>query len=348
MPYTREQLQNMTPEQRAAVRAEIMSGKYQEPDQRSMLPQQNPLGGIGRLVAMAGQAYTSGKVPSEAFTENQYDDAMRKLAIQDAWRRANPTTEDQLNQLKLNAVLRKQGQGSQPSVVQPTYDETVDSTGSTVPQSPTVVQNAGPYETTPGEPPMYEMVYQGDDEYGQPIYKNVISEKWKADNAIKQKRGEEQAKADIEAKGKAEQSAPDMETGMGLIRKIIDNPNLRKVSGMGYIRGVVPGTKYYDLQTEIDQVIALVSLLNAGKLKGQGQVSNFERKMVSNAATQLKKGVTYKKAVEELSRIYGVFEKSAQRAKELGVDVNVSEEPLPEPITEEFKATKRGNQYYKG
>jgi len=68
---TREQVEMMTPEEREAMKAKIQGriSQPQTPQYGGLQVQANPLAGIGRLIAMTGSAFATGKVPEEAFKE---------------------------------------------------------------------------------------------------------------------------------------------------------------------------------------------------------------------------------------------------------------------------------------
>lgn len=73
--------------------------------------------------------------------------------------------------------------------------------------------------------------------------------------------------------------------------------------GLGMVRDM---DGYNRFKAKHDQLVGQLQLANAGKLKGQGQVSNIEREMLRQAATALGRQLSEKDYRTELGRIRGV------------------------------------------
>lgn len=92
------------------------------------------------------------------------------------------------------------------------------------------------------------------------------------------------------------------------IGNILTDPNFDKAFGaLGIARTLLPGTPEYTLASQIQQVKDKLSLAARGQLKGQGQISNFEGLMLSNAQTSLKTGMDPASARQELINIQGAL-----------------------------------------
>lgn len=86
---------------------------------------------------------------------------------------------------------------------------------------------------------------------------------------------------------------------------------LENVFGAGHqVTGLTPG-KTQLVNNQVDQIKAVLSLDNRQKLKGQGAISDFEAKILAQAATALDKNLSKKDAEKELKRIRGVFQTAA-------------------------------------
>lgn len=69
---------------------------------------------------------------------------------------------------------------------------------------------------------------------------------------------------------------------------------------------------YNRFKAKHDQLVGQLQLANAGKLKGQGQVSNIEREMLRQAATALSRTLNEKDYRAELGRVRGVKLRGSQ------------------------------------
>jgi predicted secreted protein len=92
------------------------------------------------------------------------------------------------------------------------------------------------------------------------------------------------------------------------ITNILDNPNFNTAFGVqGLVKTLLPNTPEYALGAQVQQVKDKLSLAARGKLKGQGQVSNFEGLMLSNAQTALRTGMNPVDAKQEFINIQGAL-----------------------------------------
>lgn len=76
-------------------------------------------------------------------------------------------------------------------------------------------------------------------------------------------------------------------------------------------------------QAKLDRLISMLSLENRKKLKGSGQISDFESKMLEKSVGALQQGIGDKELKEELKRIYknlgGETAKKDKKADPLGI-----------------------------
>lgn len=71
-----------------------------------------------------------------------------------------------------------------------------------------------------------------------------------------------------------------------------------------------------------NQLTGKLALAQAGKLKGQGQISDKERALLANAATALKFGLNEQDALAELEKIRGQFERMQPGAPAAGLSAS--------------------------
>lgn len=80
---------------------------------------------------------------------------------------------------------------------------------------------------------------------------------------------------------------------LGIINQLQNDPGIDALSGTGFIGGIehpsslFPGTKVQNAQNLAKQLQATISLGNRQQLKGSGAISDFEFKVLGDAATQL-------------------------------------------------------------
>lgn len=111
----------------------------------------------------------------------------------------------------------------------------------------------------------------------------------------------------------APQQANEVEDSIALIDQITKDPSLRNAVGPidQYAGGVVnmdpSGVNRF--RALHNQLVGKMSLAQAGKLKGQGQISDKERAMLAAAATALSQGMNEKDYLTELAKVRGQFER---------------------------------------
>jgi len=99
-------------------------------------------------------------------------------------------------------------------------------------------------------------------------------------------------------------------------RDVIDNidtvlsRNLTWMTGLASPLGRIPGTSGYDTQRMVQQIKDQLSLASVGKLKGQGQVSDAERRMLANAVTALDVNMSQEAFRNELNKVRNILERN--------------------------------------
>lgn len=99
-------------------------------------------------------------------------------------------------------------------------------------------------------------------------------------------------------------------SNLDVVQSLIDNPNKNKISG--YIQGAL-GLGNIDPRAQLalnqyNQLRGILSLENREKLKGSGAISDFEFKVLSDAATALGRNLSDTQFNEQLQKIKEVFE----------------------------------------
>lgn len=118
-----------------------------------------------------------------------------------------------------------------------------------------------------------------------------------------------------EATGPTQQQQNEVQDTLALIDQIGKDPALNKSVGPidQYVGGVISGdpagvNRFRNLHNELS---GKLQLAQAGKLKGQGQISDKERAMLAAAATALNPNTSEKDYRAELQKIRGQFERMA-------------------------------------
>lgn len=87
--------------------------------------------------------------------------------------------------------------------------------------------------------------------------------------------------------------------------------DLSGITGFSRIQGFLPGTTSKTQKRQAEQLRDKLSLTEREKLKGSGTISDFEAKMLGNAATALSFELKEEDFKKELSKVMGVFQTAA-------------------------------------
>jgi hypothetical protein len=122
-----------------------------------------------------------------------------------------------------------------------------------------------------------------------------------------------QTREDMAGKKAATQDANEVSDTIALIDQIKKDPSFAHAFGPvdQYVGGIINGDPagVNRVRALTDQLTGKMSLAQAGKLKGQGQISDKERAMLASAATALKYGLSEKDALAELDKIGAQFQR---------------------------------------
>ena len=97
--------------------------------------------------------------------------------------------------------------------------------------------------------------------------------------------------------------------------------DLGMVTGKSSVFGLIPGTESYGIRKQIQQIKDQLSLASVGKLKGQGQVSDAERKMLASSSTALNVGMREEDFRKELKKVKNIL------SRNIGVEETAVSEP---------------------
>jgi hypothetical protein len=146
-----------------------------------------------------------------------------------------------------------------------------------------------------------------------------ILEKLKVDEltaSIAQKRAEtEKTLAEAEEKSpeyKAAQKQGAVLSQLSLINDIVASPYVDQVFGLkNPFTYYTPGSNEQYVKNQVNQLRGNLSLENREKLKGQGAISDFEFKVLGQAASSLAPNLSNDASKRELNKIKGVFQNAA-------------------------------------
>ena len=101
---------------------------------------------------------------------------------------------------------------------------------------------------------------------------------------------------------------------MEAVNSLLSNEDgIQEITGVfqGWFGNVRPGGPGALAENQYDQLMGILSLENRRKLKGQGTISDFEAKMLSDAASSLGRNLGEADFKRELKKIRGVFTNAA-------------------------------------
>jgi hypothetical protein len=110
-------------------------------------------------------------------------------------------------------------------------------------------------------------------------------------------------------KAEAEKAQLALSTAQELMQKVQSGYGMAAVGGVSSFLGNIPGTKGYEFKNQFDKLKALLSLDMAKYLKGSGQISDAERQMLANAATDLSRGMSEQAFKAKLQDVINVLNK---------------------------------------
>lgn len=119
-----------------------------------------------------------------------------------------------------------------------------------------------------------------------------------------------QVAAELASSGIPSTRQQTLQSNLSVVNALLDNPNVKKISG--YIQGklgvgnLLPGAQL--ALNQYNQLKGILSLENREKLKSSGAISDFEFKVLSDAATALGRNLSDTEFQNQLRVIKDVFE----------------------------------------
>lgn len=105
-------------------------------------------------------------------------------------------------------------------------------------------------------------------------------------------------------------------SGYSLVNNLLNSGQVNNVVGINKLNpfNYIPGTQVQYAKNQFNQIKASLSLENREKLKGQGAVSDFEGRILSQAASALGSNISNTDADRELKQVRGAFANAAGMA----------------------------------
>lgn len=119
---------------------------------------------------------------------------------------------------------------------------------------------------------------------------------------------------DLIAQTQAQQAAQsEALNGYQLVDSVLQSGQVENVFGLNRLNpfSYIPGTKVQYAKNQVNQIKSMLSLENRQKLKGSGAISDFEAKMLGQAASSLGTNLSNADALRELKKIRGAFANAA-------------------------------------
>lgn len=95
---------------------------------------------------------------------------------------------------------------------------------------------------------------------------------------------------------------------LGVVNNLLNNPNLGSISGVPSLSAFIPGTSAQLTKNQYSQLKGILSLENRQLLQGSGAISDFEFKVLSDAATALGRNLSDEDFRTQLEAVRDVFE----------------------------------------
>jgi hypothetical protein len=106
-----------------------------------------------------------------------------------------------------------------------------------------------------------------------------------------------------ELQAKQAESARAAESVVTLTDEIVSDPAFAVGGSAKRLLGMMPGSQTGAFNSKVDQLVAALQLEIAGKLRGQGAITESERKMLRQAATRLSRGLPQDEFIQEINKI---------------------------------------------
>lgn len=113
--------------------------------------------------------------------------------------------------------------------------------------------------------------------------------------------------AELAAFGQQSGRQQELATNLQLVDEILNSGKVGQITGIPDIRSFIPGTSVQKTKNQLTQLKSNLSLENRQKLKGSGAISDFEFKVLSDAASALGNNLSDKDTIEQLQKVKDVF-----------------------------------------
>lgn len=134
------------------------------------------------------------------------------------------------------------------------------------------------------------------------------------------------------------QMVRDAELNKRLVDELLSDPNLPRIVGAGVLNplNLIPGSPAQETIAKFNQIIDKLTVDERGKLKGQGTITDYETRLLANAATPLKRGLGDEAAANALQNLSNRFQ-SVITADYLETKAGIDKETAYE-IIDEYEA----------
>ncbi len=99
-----------------------------------------------------------------------------------------------------------------------------------------------------------------------------------------------------------------LSSNLSVVNELLNNSKLSKISGVPGLSAFIPGTGAQLAKNQYNQLKGILSLENREKLKVSGAISDFEFKVLSEAATALGRNLSDADFKKQLEKVRDVFE----------------------------------------
>lgn len=117
-----------------------------------------------------------------------------------------------------------------------------------------------------------------------------------------------QIAAELATSGIPTSRQQDLDSSLDVVNSLLENKALNSITGIPALTAFLPGTQAQLAKNQYDQLKGILSLENRQKLKGSGAISDFEFKVLSQAATALGRNLSNADFRTQLEKIKEVFE----------------------------------------
>lgn len=119
--------------------------------------------------------------------------------------------------------------------------------------------------------------------------------------------------SELATSGIPSQRIATIDSNIDVVNALLNNPALGAISGIQAPTAIIPGTNAQLARNQYNQLKGILSLENREKLKGSGAISDFEFRILAEAATALGRNLSDAAFLEQLQKTKEIFEKAKAR-----------------------------------